>query len=447
MLRSNLARLSSSMARQSRKPTVCLFPRVIPACHTILLREASTNTYSRDKKKPAQTSEPEATQTTGRRYVEVDSPFAKANRYTYAMPDDPYVASEKVTKILELGTVDDAADYIRALPIYLQSPVVWNQLIGYCAKYGRANYAEQYFSQMRKRGIEPNERTFTHMLVAYGKSSSPQAIHYAEAWLRKMKDFDIKPAPIHINNLMRVYNHAGRPEKTMELLKQISTSGDILPDAVTYSIALQACPQLPFHDKAREVKHIWREMLRRIEKSQPGQSSLLSQKAANIIWQEDAIRHNKTRDAELELDDSLVVALLSAVTRTAATERDVLVGIEVIEKLYSLCPPRAAEFMEKNGILNQDRQPGFGFQPSVKVLDAILRFSGGLREFKLGKEYFDLALQQFPRLEPDQYVKDAYAWIEKQLKRGYNYEKKRNSRQPRQANKRSQGQQSEFSKR
>ncbi|KAL9537049.1 hypothetical protein MBANPS3_012128 [Mucor bainieri] len=439
MLRSSLVKLSNPIARQSRINVMRQLPRVIPAYATMTLREASsTGNYTRDKKKPAQTAEPEAAATTGRRYVEVDSPFAKANRYTYAMPDDPYVASEKVAKILELGTVDDAAEYIRALPIYLQSPVVWNQLLGYCAKYGRANYAEHYFSQMRKRGLEPNERTFTHMLVAYGKSSSPQAIQYAEAWFKKMKDFDIKPAPIHINTLMRVYNHAGRPEKTMELLKQISTSGDISPDAVTYSMALQACPELPFHDKAREVKHIWREILHRIEKSQPSQApSLLSQKAANIIWQEDAIRHNKTRDAELELDDSLVVALLSAVTRTAATERDVLVGIEVIEKLYSLCPPQAAELMEKNGILNQDRQPGFGFQPSVKVLDAILRFSGGLREFKLGKEYFDLALQQFPRLEPDQYVKDAYAWIEKQLKRGHNYEKKRNHRKPQQSNTRS----------
>ncbi|KAK4520888.1 uncharacterized protein ATC70_006769 [Mucor velutinosus] len=445
MLRSNLVRLSSSIACQPRKTATHQLPRVIPAYTTMAFREASTSNYSRDKKKPAKTAESEAAPVAGRRYVEVESPFAKANRYTYAMPDDPYVASEKVAKILELGTVDDAAEYIRALPIYLQSPVVWNQLIGYCAKYGRANYAEQYFSQMRKRGLEPNERTFTHMLVAYGKSSSPQAIQYAEAWFKKMKDFDIKPAPIHINNLMRVYNHAGRPEKTVELLKQISTSGEISPDAVTYSMALQACPQLPFHDKAREVKHIWREILHRIEKSQPNQApSLLSQKAANIIWQEDAIRHNKTRDAELELDDSLVVALLSAVTRTAATERDVLVGIDVIEKLYSLCPPKAAEFMEKNGILSQDRQPGFGFQPSVKVLDAILRFSGGLREFELGKEYFDLALQQFPRLKPDQYVKDAYAWIEKQLKRGRNYENKRSSRKPRQFNTRSPKQPSAF---
>lgn len=134
------------MACQSRKSTVFGLPRVIPA---YLIREASSHSYTKDKKKSSQTIKPESTQTTGRRYVEVDSPFAKANRYTYAMPDDPYVASEKVAKILEIGTVDDAADYIKALPIYLQSPIVWNQIIGYCAKYGRANYAEQYYSQVK----------------------------------------------------------------------------------------------------------------------------------------------------------------------------------------------------------------------------------------------------------------------------------------------------------
>lgn len=148
MFRPNFVKLSSSITRQSRNPSHLHLPRVIPAYSTVLLREASTNSFTKDKNIYNQTSGPNSNQTTGRRYVEVDSPFAKANRYTYAMPDDPYVASEKVAKILEIGTVDDAADYIRALPIYLQSPVVWNQLIGYCAKYGRANYAEQYFSQV-----------------------------------------------------------------------------------------------------------------------------------------------------------------------------------------------------------------------------------------------------------------------------------------------------------
>ncbi|CEP16816.1 hypothetical protein [Parasitella parasitica] len=384
------------------------------------------NKYPNGRMRPSQHSESDSTQAKGRRYVEVDSPFAKANRYTYAMPNDIYIASNKVTKILEIGTVDDAADYIRALPIYLQSPVVWNQLIAFCAKHGRANYAEHFFSQMRKRGIDPNEHTFSHMLVAYGKSTSPRSIYSAEAWLKKMKDFDFKPASIHINNLMRVYNHAGHPEKTLALLKQISTSNDILPDAVTYSIALQACPQLPRYVNAQKVRHIWNNILARIEEKQPKQTtSLLSQKAADIIWKEDAIRHDKTKDAELKVDDSLVVALLRAVTQTASAERDVLIGIEAIEKFYSLCPPQAVELLKRNGISKQDLQPGFGFRPSVKVLDAILRFSGALREFKLGKEYFDLAIQQFPQLKPDKYVDDAYAWIETQLQREQNFRKKR----------------------
>lgn len=393
--------------------------QILPA---LSLRTASS--YTKKATKPTEVSE-EAPKF-NRRYVEVDTPFARSNKYTYAMPDDPYVASEKVGKILQLGTVEDAADYIKALPLSLQSAVVWNQLIGHCAKHGRANYAEQYYSQMRKRGLEPNERTFTHLLTAYSKSSSPQAIKHAEGWIKKMSDFGIEPTTIHINNLMRVYNNAEKPEKTIAALKDMSAHGDCVPDAVTYSIALQGCVGLNQLDRAEEIRNIWLEIIYRMERNQRAHSggSSLSRKSAEIVWTEDAIRKN-TKDSELEIDDTLVVALLSAVTRTAASEKDVLIGIEALDRLYSLCPPRAAEMMEKNAV---HRKSGFGFQPSVKVLDAILRFSGGLREFKLGEQYFHLALQQFPRLEPDKYVHEAFSWIEKQLKRRKNFEKKRHYR-------------------
>jgi hypothetical protein len=287
---------------------------------------------------------------------------------------------------------------------------------------------------MRKRGLEPNERTFTLMLSVYGKSKSPEAIKYAEAWVKKMKDFNIEPSVIHINNLMRVYNNADRPERALETLKRISTEGTIVPDAVTYSIVLQSCSQLTQTNRADQVREIWLEIIHRLERNQRtitdvSTASSLSKKAADVLWTEDSIRgHSSVRDKELEIDDSLVVALLSAVTRTAVHERDILTGLEVIDRLYSLCPPRAAEIMKKNGIVTENRKHGFGFQPSVKVLDAILRFSGGLREFKLGQEYYSLTVQQFPRLNPDKYVHDALAWIEKQSKRSNRYEKKREYR-------------------
>lgn len=275
---------------------------------------------------------------------------------------------------------------------------------------------------MRKRGLEPNERTFTHMLTAFGKSTSPQAVKNAEAWLKRMNDFDLKPSTIHMNNLMRVYVSAQQPEKAIEALKQMSTS-ELVPDAVTYSIALQGCADLNQLDRAEEVRNIWHEIIYRMERNQRASSgtSALSKKASEIIWKEDKIRKS-VKDTELEIDDSLVVSLLSAVTRTAANQKDVLIGIEALDRLYSLCPLSAAKMMDKNAM---QRKSGFGFQPSVKVLDAILRFSGGLREYQLGQEYFHLALQQFPRLKPDKYVYDAHAWIEKQLKRRANFEKKR----------------------
>ncbi|GAA5813569.1 hypothetical protein MFLAVUS_007052 [Mucor flavus] len=405
------------MLRQCLKlnTNVFLKQRTIAAL-PVFYRQASSYNNRTPSEKPA---EEEPSRSFSRRYVEVDSPFAHANKYTYVMPDDPYVASDRVAKILDIGSVDDAADYIKALPFFLQSPVVWNQLIGYCAKHGRANYAEQFYSQMRKRGLDPNERTFTHMLTAYAKSKSPQAIKNAEAWLKRMEDFKLEPSTIHINNLMRVYNHAGEPERTIEALKKMSTTGANVPDAVTYSIALQGCAELNQLDRAEEVRNIWTGIIYRLDRNQRTGSSL-SKKASEISWKETAMRQT-TKDTELEIDDSLVVSLLSAVTRTAASEKDVLTGIEAIDRLYSLCPPSAAEMMGKNA---SQRKPGFGFHPSVKVLDAILRFSGGLGEYKLGKEYFDLALEQFPHLQPDQYVKDAHDWIEKQLKRRTNFEKK-----------------------
>lgn len=120
--------------------------RALPVQTAILHRYSSTKTYTR-KSEPAVEND-DGSHKFSRHYVQVDTPLANANRYTYAMPEDPYVASEKVARILEIGTVDDAADYIKALPIYLQSSVIWNQIIGYCAKFGRATYAEQYFSQV-----------------------------------------------------------------------------------------------------------------------------------------------------------------------------------------------------------------------------------------------------------------------------------------------------------
>ncbi|KAG1049136.1 hypothetical protein G6F43_008519 [Rhizopus delemar] len=384
--------------------------KILPACNTtsklflnqnklFVIRLASTrSTLYNNRSKPDNVSLNGDAKKPKRRFVKVDSEFSKANKFTYVMPQDPYVASDRVTSILKNGSVDDAIEYIKALPLDLQSVVVWNHLIGYCAQQGKAKFAEQSYVQMRRRGIAPNDRTFTHMISVYSKSTTPNAVENAEEWLKKMKNFDIKPSIIHINNLLKVYNHAQQPSKTIKLLHEMP-SRRIHPDAFTYSIALKACSELSEPGQAaKEIKQIWQNIVYRLEGEDHGDSL-------------------KIENLNLKIDDGLVISLLTAISRTLSKESDMIPGLEAIHRLYSLYPPRAAAVIEKHQLFNVNQQYGFGMQPSIKALDTILRFCGKTKQYALGKEYYELALQQYPRLKPDQYVNDAYDWIKRMTKR------------------------------
>lgn len=137
--------------------------KILPACNTtsklflnqnklFVIRLASTrSTLYNNQSKPDNVSLNGDAKKPKRRFVKVDSEFSKANKFTYVMPQDPYVASDRVTSILKNGSVDDAIEYIKALPLDLQSVVVWNHLIGYCAQQGKAKFAEQSYVQVNKK--------------------------------------------------------------------------------------------------------------------------------------------------------------------------------------------------------------------------------------------------------------------------------------------------------
>lgn len=171
---------------------------------------------------------------------------------------------------------------------------------------------------MRKRGLEPNERTITQMLVCYAKSDSPHALKNAESWFTKLKDFNMTPSIYHFNSLMRVYNNSSQPEKAIELLKHIEKKGEVVPDAVTYTIALWACPKLTKLNPLEEMTHIWDSITYRADKTtrnpvapnkQP--TSLLARKAAEVKLSDESRYGDKVKETPLKLDDSLVLALLN----------------------------------------------------------------------------------------------------------------------------------------
>ncbi|KAI9483573.1 MAG: hypothetical protein EXX96DRAFT_558698 [Benjaminiella poitrasii] len=432
MLRHHFLKTEMSIIYQ-RSITMPLRP-LTRVMHPMVFNRPATTKTSISSIKPKATDNPR--RFGRRRFIEVDSPFAKANKQIYLLPNDPYIASKKLSQILELGTINDAADYVKALPLHLQNVVIWNQLLNYCAKKGRINATEKYFAEMRKRGISPNEYTFTYMFTALEKSASPSAAERAESWFEKMKKYNVEPSIFHINILMRVYDHVGRPETAMEIMKRIISSddlNDINPDSTTFSIALHICSDLENIDKAsNELQNIWQAIKKRSSLSQLQQhekkevQSLLAEKASEIIWKEGVFRHTQK---PLKLDDELVIALLSAVKRTATEQKkDISIGIEAIHRMYSLYPRSAAQIMDSYGLESEQRFHGFGYQPSIKVLDAIIRFAGRLKEFKLGSEYFQLALHQYPQLKPDEYVREAALWCDKQMKRKKNYENKKMNR-------------------
>ncbi|KAI8083158.1 uncharacterized protein BX664DRAFT_339938 [Halteromyces radiatus] len=378
-----------------------------------------------------------------RRFVNLKDAERRANRHLYTLPRDVYGTSDRVAQLLKLTGIDEAIEFVQHLPLDLQSTVVWNQLLGYCAEHGRANLAEKLFTQMRKRGMYPSDWTFGHLLTAFANSTSRASVERAEGWIQRMEQYQVTPTTLHYNMLLKVYENAQQYNHVVAKVRQMMRDDGLLPfpDKVTLSIALKTCPVL-VNNPNKEIKRIWQYILDRLteqQQQQPSSSSLLlsnkdhrspyvsslQAKVDKLLstdttfrQDQDALQEqslsNRTQREPLDVDDALVVALLRALGRTSIRQKKnhdgedhLALVMDIMEQLYGLRP-----FNTSNKKLEC-----FNLKPGVKVLDGIVRYCGAIREFELGEAYFDLALQQFPSLEPDQQAYDAYAWMQSNTRR------------------------------
>ncbi|CAO3635337.1 unnamed protein product [Cunninghamella echinulata] len=203
----------------------------------------------------------------------------KVNKHLYTLPSDPYGSSERVSKLLITAGIDEALDFVIHLPLDLQSTVVWNQLIGYCSKHGKDKTAKSIFVQMRKRGIKPNERTFSHLLSTLRKSSSPTSVKRAEEWIEIMyQRYHMLPTTYHYNILLNCYIDNELYNQVVAKVRQMirdhsnkyrvkDNNSDTLllpvPDQVTLSTALNICP-LVNNQPLKEVRRIYQHILDRL---------------------------------------------------------------------------------------------------------------------------------------------------------------------------------------
>ncbi|KAI9495064.1 hypothetical protein BDB00DRAFT_815714 [Zychaea mexicana] len=338
--------------------------------------------------------------------LKIDSPAAKANKYLYTIPQDPYVAAQRVSRIAKVASADDALEYLKCLRVGLQSTAAWNTVIKQYATQGKGSQAEKCFVQMRKRNIPPNEQTFTVLLTACAHSSSPAAIRNAQQVIDRMARYNIKPSIIHYNTLLLAY------EKTQTPVQDVFKRLPCKPNEYTYSIAFRCADNVDF------VKQLWIQVQQRLGNNPTearGGRSTLAQKACQITMTEEALQHDdddsndkaNRDDGKFTLDDRLAASFLSALAKTATEPDDIQLGVDAIEQLYGLRPTSStnsapAKPTSKHGLLT----------PTVYSLDAILRFCGRSRRYKLGREYYGLALKQYPQLVPDKALLDTRAWLD-----------------------------------
>ncbi|CAO3598103.1 unnamed protein product [Absidia cylindrospora] len=419
-----------------------------------------------------------------RLYVNLEGAEERRNGHLYTLPKNVFGTSDRVTRLLKFEGVDKAYEFLTHVPLDLQSTVTWNQLLNQCGTEGRASLAETIFVQvrdmgrkaaigarmilthlfcmggmtlMRKRGIDPSERTFAHILTAFVNSDSPKSVERAESWIEKMDTYAIQPTAFHYNTLLNVYGRAEQYNHVVAKVRQMMRDDGLLPypDHVTLSIALQTVPLL-VNNPNKEIKRIWNyisdclkddygykeKRSHQQRASHPPQLSSLQAKVNALQSSDSTFRHDQLLIKEqqksmvavkynrqpLDVDDTLVVALIRAVGRSnlkkPGGDNDGKLDIgdhfkltmDMMDQLYGLRPstpnmplPPATD--------KSDAFKCFGLAPGVKVLDAIVRYCGAFREFELGEAYFDLMLQKFPQLEPDSRAYDAYAWMQSNTRR------------------------------
>ncbi|PVZ97891.1 hypothetical protein BB558_006149 [Smittium angustum] len=152
---------------------------------------------------------------------------------------DPYILVEKFVKLVNNNKFNEAVQLTNLYSNSSQSVVLWNMIIKEYGLTGNKNKALKAYSDMKKRSFQPNEQTFTALLVGFSRSRSPLAVSEAKEIFDKIPKYIQKPSIIHINTMMLVYASHGLTLSLEEMYQSLPKSGPNAPDVVTYTTILK----------------------------------------------------------------------------------------------------------------------------------------------------------------------------------------------------------------
>ncbi|KAF9585945.1 hypothetical protein BGW38_010851 [Lunasporangiospora selenospora] len=304
------------------------------------------------------------------------------------IPKDPYLLSEKVVKFCKNGKLDDAITLVLETPASRQSEVVWNHLIQESSKTGKPQLSWKLLADMKKRGFEPSERTYTILLNALAiNPASPFSVSRAQGLISAMEmSEDLPPTVVHTNALLKVCSRKPDYETLLETYNSMPKSGSTAPDVITYNIVINAFARMGGDEGFEKAWAAW----------------------------EDCIAAKTRRPDEIDLDYKVVDAILLA-CREARKPSHIKRGYRLVESLYGLTisefdtpePEIAPKNMSKTDrALAPSKSLGLGaflaketIQP--RTVELLLSICVKIKEYKRALKYLDLIRTKFPEFAPD----------------------------------------------
>ncbi|KAK3811933.1 MAG: hypothetical protein J3Q66DRAFT_49698 [Benniella sp.] len=314
----------------------------------------------------------------------------KAPRRRTPKPKDPYLLSRDVMRLAKKGKLNDAIALVADTPKSRQSEVVWNHLIQESSKLSKGNQSWSLFSDMKKSGFEPSERTYTILLNAMAiNTSSPNSVSRARALYQQMQNSeDTPPSVTHTNALLKVCARKPDYKALQEVYESMPKSGPNAPDVVTFNIVINSLARMGGDQGFEKAWKVW----------------------------EDCVAAKMKRPDEVDLDPSLVDAILFA-CREAKSVSLAKRGRRIVESLYGLNLPlsESTETTSSTGAGSMSMteraispSKGLGLGPILqketirpRTVELLLAIHTKFKDYDKAEKLLDLVRTTFPDFKPD----------------------------------------------
>ncbi|KAF9099054.1 hypothetical protein BGX23_004296 [Mortierella sp. AD031] len=329
----------------------------------------------------------------------------KALSKKITLPKDPYLLSEKVVKFAKNGKLDDAITLVMEAPKTRQNEVVWNHLIQESSKLGKINQSWQLLNDMKKRGFEPSDRTFTILLNSLAiNASSPNSVSRARALFQQIQDSeDTTPTIVHTNALLKVCARQSDYDALQQIYDDVLSKNkshgraggaaeENAPDVITYSTLINAYARKGGDQGFQLAWKVW----------------------------EDCLEAKARRGDDVDLDTRIVDAILLA-CREAKSPVFIKRGYKLVESLYGLPHSSSSSSSSSSSTsgsgsgsgssatersISPSKSLGLGPAPlretiHPRTVELLLSLCSKLKDYNRSKHYYNLIRTTYPDFKPD----------------------------------------------